>query len=326
MSLPTNEHIEQQILANDNLEELLGLQGAKGEGAGTSMHRVLYCLQIIKSLIYEYKQSHGGSVVVHLENAKAAAEAQEEVPLTAENYEMDFPSLSAMDEGAGSPGSNNRAGSTSPEQRSPTPERARESSNGEPEPQIDSHQGADDQGSPVRDSGAIPLPYAGPFLPGAQPQPNNYDVPVAPASRAAAIGAPNASNTQTHCKSVADFVGRRVTHTISSLPAGSDLLLEARREWLPNFLAGGGLQKLINLLKNLSHFHFTGGKAGSEAAAGAAQDQIAKKCLNEVMEALKVLLVSSFCANEGNQSLALELQRKMSSCSGSATRNAEMAD
>lgn len=53
MSLPTNEQIEQQILNNKDIDELLGLKNEPS--ADTSMHRVLYCLQIIKSLIFEYK-------------------------------------------------------------------------------------------------------------------------------------------------------------------------------------------------------------------------------------------------------------------------------
>jgi hypothetical protein len=44
------------------------------------------------------------------------------------------------------------------------------------------------------------------------------------------------------------------------------------------------------------------------------------------MECIKVLLVSSFSAAEGNKGLVLELQKQLSSCSGSGARDTEMQD
>jgi len=177
--------------------------------------------------------------------------------------------------------------------------------------------------SPEQTNAAIPLPYAGPFLPGNQQQ-SNYDVPVAPVSQAAAVGAPDESNTQAHCKSVGDFVGDRVVHSLRRPPHLTDDQLQARRDWLPDFLSHGGLNKLVALLKNLSQLHFT--RTSPEAAQSSAKDKISKRCLAEVMEAIKVLLISSFCANENNRGLALELQRKMSSCSGTGAQNTELVD
>ena len=52
--------------------------------------------------------------------------------------------------------------------------------------------------------------------------------------------------------------------------------------------------------------------------------KVAKRCLKEVMEMIKVLLVASFCSNSTNQDVALSLQRKMSSCSGAGQEDVAM--
>jgi hypothetical protein len=136
MSLPTNQQIEGQILKNENLEELLSLHGDAGGDREPSMFRVLYCLQIIKSLIFEHKQRQEGSLVLHVERAgsgqhgaqdgKAEAapgggEQEQQAAMAVENYEADFPGLEALgdDENPASPASCNRVRSSSLEAGSP---------------------------------------------------------------------------------------------------------------------------------------------------------------------------------------------------------------
>ena len=55
MSLPTNDAMQAQILANDGIDSLLGLSTDQIAQANGSLYRVLYCLQIIQSLVFEYK-------------------------------------------------------------------------------------------------------------------------------------------------------------------------------------------------------------------------------------------------------------------------------
>jgi hypothetical protein len=130
---------------------------------------------------------------------------------------------------------------------------------------------------------------------------------MAPRSAAAAIGAPNASNTIQHFRSLEDFVGHKRIIPIVNSPARDAEGDEQRKQWLPKFLQRGGLQKLISLLKELSRFH------SETERERPASSKIAKRCLSELMETLKVLLISSFCANSSDQQVALSLQRKMSS-------------
>ena len=109
---------------------------------------------------------------------------------------------------------------------------------------------------------AIPLPYAGPFLPGAQgvqPTGTSYDVPVAPPSKAALVGAPGAGNVQSQHNTFKDFIGNTVTHVLSGPFDATPAKGVARREWLPNFLSEGGVEKLVSLLKHLSKFNFEAG-------------------------------------------------------------------
>lgn len=57
----------EQILNNENLESLLGLDTSQ-TGSVTKLYKVRYCLQIISSLIFEYKQRGGGEVILYVEN------------------------------------------------------------------------------------------------------------------------------------------------------------------------------------------------------------------------------------------------------------------
>ena len=70
---------------------------------------------------------------------------------------------------------------------------------------------------------------------------------------------------------------------------------------------------LVALLKKLSKFHFSG-EADSEAGVSTAKGKVAKRCLTEVLGIIKVLLIGSFCAKEADGGLALQLERKLSSC------------
>ena len=64
----------EQILNNENLESLLGLDTSENNNNNTSsaakLYKVRYCLQIISSLIFEYKQQSGGEVILYVEHLK----------------------------------------------------------------------------------------------------------------------------------------------------------------------------------------------------------------------------------------------------------------
>jgi len=168
---------------------------------------------------------------------------------------------------------------------------------------------------------AVPMGYQGPLAPDNQQQAQGnttYDVPMAPASQAAAVGAPNASNTKVHgaFKSFDDFVGLKITKPLLNGPARSEEELERRKQWLPNFLAQGGLSTLVSLLKNLSKYHSNNQQSSVFAPRTHTNVRIVKSCLSEVMESIRILLVSSFCANSTDEGMSLSLQRKtMSSVS-----------
>jgi hypothetical protein len=174
---------------------------------------------------------------------------------------------------------------------------------------------------------ALPTAYQGPWLPGqgSQSTGQRFDVPLAddpqdlkatipeaPRSQATEVGAPCATNTQTssnyatHFTTIEDFVGDRFD---VPFPRESTLSLEEaqrRKEWLPEFLLQGGVGKLLALIQSLSHF------TKSEKETSENTKRIAKKCLCEVMQCVKILLSCSFCANSADRDLALTLQRKLS--------------
>lgn len=68
MGLPTNERMETQILNNEDIDGLLGLTSDQGAPGRSSMFRVLYSLQIIQSLVFEYKQRPASKVVAHVQD------------------------------------------------------------------------------------------------------------------------------------------------------------------------------------------------------------------------------------------------------------------
>ena len=76
----------------------------------------------------------------------------------------------------------------------------------------------------------------------------------------------------------------------------------------------GGVSKLIDLIQKLSSFT----SATSEQSENT--KRIAKKCLGEVMLSVRILLSSHFCANSKDQDLAMDLQRKLSTCSRGESR------
>jgi hypothetical protein len=83
-------------MQNNEISALLGLSGSS---SSTSMYRVLYCLQIIQSLVFEYKQRQQGQVVAHLETQpdkqqqKGAVAEPKPEKMDVDNYDKDFPGL-----------------------------------------------------------------------------------------------------------------------------------------------------------------------------------------------------------------------------------------
>ena len=69
LTLQTNQEIEKQILTNQ-VSELLRIQALDSETQKPeNLYKVLYCLQIILSLICEYKRCHESELVLHVEDA-----------------------------------------------------------------------------------------------------------------------------------------------------------------------------------------------------------------------------------------------------------------
>jgi|APSaa5957512535_1039671.scaffolds.fasta_scaffold59831_3 hypothetical protein len=62
----------------------------------------------------------------------------------------------------------------------------------------------------------------------------------------------NAMPTTKSAVSLDDFVGNQIRFPLINSPATTDAELERRKGWLPQFLAQGGLSKLISLLKDLA--------------------------------------------------------------------------
>ena len=183
---------------------------------------------------------------------------------------------------------------------------------------MDNQWGYDDVSQVADPNVAIPMPYVGPMLPGQNRStvPDSYDVPrnegatqtgdipMAPTSQADAIGPPNQNNTHKQINSIDQFEGKKVV-----VPINLKEESEERKQWLPNFMLNGGVSKLIDLIQNLSSFTSADSKHSDNTK------RIAKKCLGEVMICVRILLSSQFCANSNDQNLALDLQRKLSTCS-----------
>jgi hypothetical protein len=159
----------------------------------------------------------------------------------------------------------------------------------------------------------------------------NADIPVAPHSAAAAIGPPSASNTVTTrynpFRSLAEFVGSKIVLPLTAGLGGLDEDTVLRRKWLPQFLAANGLSKLIELLRKLYRIQASIEESKRQQllasirpqSAGAAppkihiNERILKRCLREVMECVRILLISQMCAVTKDQDMALSLSRKLSS-------------
>ena len=321
----------EQILNNENLESLLGLDTSETSSTA-KLYKVRYCLQIISSLIFEYKQQSGGEVVLYVENLKknvaetgnpgsssngavphvqgAGEPKQNAMPV--DNYDKDFPALTQ--DGATSPkGGLDNFGDDADELDPREPASPGGSGNGEYQKQSDNQEPLEVENANDNDKAeeeltntaeAIPLPYHGPLLPGnEQTQTPRHDgVPLPPKSAIADIGAPNEGNTLPHHKSVDDFVGNQIRLPLTNSPAATEPELERRKQWLPQFLAQGGLSKLISLLKDLAQYHskIERTKSTENQSSGQVDNKIAKRCLHEVMDMIKVLLVSSFCASSAN--------------------------
>lgn len=222
MNLPTNQQIEQRILDNENLDELLGLGNSQVLPGQEGLHRVLYCLQIIQSLVCEYKRRPESKIVAHIQDSRPGQSGpysgqHEEAAMAFDgNRDSDFPALDTLEEpGNSGTMSMNRQGSDSPARGNERAVEAEQNQQrnenvelyGEQDKQIDS--GRANYGEAVQTSSeAIPLPYAGPLLPGSQPVSTGYDVPMAPASQAAGVGPPAPHNTASQHSSLADFLGK----------------------------------------------------------------------------------------------------------------------
>ena len=127
---------------------------------------------------------------------------------------------------------------------------------------------------------------------------------MAPRSQDAAVGAPNTGSTESQAKPPDGFAGVEIRKPLLNTPARSEAERERRKQWLPDFLAKGGLAKFIALLQNLARHRSQRG-TGTESIR--ANDEIVKSCLSEVMECIRVLLISSFCANSTDPSVTLSL-------------------
>jgi hypothetical protein len=115
---------------------------------------------------------------------------------------------------------------------------------------------------------------------------------MAPSSAASAVGAPNQSNVySTHFLTIDDFVGNKFARPINDKIAKSPEEDQLRRAWLPQFLLGGGIGQLLALTESLSKF------TSSEQKVSSNTIRVAKKCLCEVMQCVKIILSCSFCAN-----------------------------
>ena len=313
----------EQILNNENLESLLGLDTSETSSAA-KLYKVRYCLQIISSLIFEYKQQSGGEVILYVEHLKtnvaekgnmgsssngavphvqgAGEPKQNAMPV--DNYDKDFPALTQ--DGATSPkgGQDNDTLEPASPSGSENGEFQKQSDNQDPLEVENANNNDKAEEELTNTAEAIPLPYHGPLLPGnEQAQTPRHDgVPLPPKSAISDIGAPNESNTLAHHKSVDDFVGNQIRLPLTNSPAATEPELERRKQWLPQFLAQGGLSKLISLLKDLAQYHSKIEKTKSTAnqSSGQVDNKIAKRCLHEVMDMIKVLLVSSFCAGSAN--------------------------
>lgn len=159
----------------------------------------------------------------------------------------------------------------------------------------------------------------------------NADIPVAPHSAAAAIGPPRASNTVTTrynpFRSLAEFVGSKIVLPLTAGLGAMDEETVLRKKWLPQFLAANGLNKLIELLRKLYRIQASIEESKRQQLlasirphlAGTAppkiliNERILKRCLREVMECVRILLISQMCAVTKDQDMALSLSRKLSS-------------
>jgi hypothetical protein len=59
-NLETNKTVQEKILNNENISELFNLEKS-------NLYKVLYCIQIIQSLIFEFKNREEGLVTVYIE-------------------------------------------------------------------------------------------------------------------------------------------------------------------------------------------------------------------------------------------------------------------
>lgn len=241
-----------------------------------NLYKIHYCLQIILSLIGEYKKCPNSELILHVEDANAEEPPQREQS-GKEDECKDIPSLESMAKTDVDGVVEGKVVQSSPFEESPQSCGLGDSDSDDPGRHIQSFDMT--QGPQSTAETVIPLPYHGPLKNGqAQDNipPEEREVPVAPVSAAAAVGAPDSSNTvtySTHFITIDDFVGNKVGVPINDCVAETPEEEKVRKEWLPKFLEGGGVGKLLRLIESLSRF------TSADRTTSTNTLKIAKKCL-----------------------------------------------
>ena len=75
---------------------------------------------------------------------------------------------------------------------------------------------------------------------------------MAPRTNSMDVGPPDSYNTAVNYSSLKDFKGQTVVHPLKKVFESTGHVDGRRKDWLPKFLDKGGLQKLIELIKELS--------------------------------------------------------------------------
>lgn len=83
---------------------------------------------------------------------------------------------------------------------------------------------------------------------------------------------------------------------------------------------------LVKLSKNLQDSNTEQINSVSEEYKPQTNQRVVKKCLSEVMESIRIILLSAFCANSTDQNITLSLQRAGSQVEGKQSKLAEDKD
>ena len=116
-------------------------------------------------------------------------------------------------------------------------------------------------------------------------------------------------------RSLSDFSG---TKTIKTLNPNGNRPDDLRfKNWLPRFLGNDGLNKLIILLRKLYKYQGQIDQYKRQLQLRTSEDlgvneRILKKCMKEVMECIRIILICQLCARSSSQDVAISLSRKLS--------------